>query len=445
MSWERLFSDSSYEELFHSSLRPIKQYLWLARNTESPKQFHLWSLLSITSALASNFCHLNHGVGGRLLLNLGVVLTGRAATRKSSAISFVQRFTDDLFQNYGPTDTGGARHGIMAAMQNRWQDDRMSRDEDMKVDSLEELSQQSFDEIVAKVQSRKTRTASLYFCSKELGRLLTAQTRELLDFFADGVDGEPIYYQTKSGSIRIPRPIIGLLGATTPGSLSHILPRDSHDHGLLSRLIFVYAPNVKASVPIPPSFTDSENHIRGQLLEQLTRLTMDAKGEIGFDDGALDEYKSLYDYAVPTSEFKLNAYSGRRAIHLAKLAGVICLLRGESPYQVNRQDIALAHVILALTESMMDGAYVGLDKSKDARAYTVIREVVESMPNHGVSRDTLYGHLSRSGLADDEITAAFERLHRARRIRAVGSAIALEESIVGEKMWLYLNGLKERV
>src|SRR6266850_929164 len=123
LSWEDLWSNQKLSSLFDSSYVPLADYVWLSRNTESPRQYHLWSLLSLASAAFSNHAYVARGIGGRLKLNLGIILSGRAAVRKSSAIGFMQRFAAELNINYGPTDTAGARHGIMAQMQSRWQDD----------------------------------------------------------------------------------------------------------------------------------------------------------------------------------------------------------------------------------------------------------------------------------------------------------------------------------
>lgn len=400
--------------------------------------------MSLAAALVSNHAYLSRGVGGKLRLNLGVILTGRAALRKSSAINFMMRFAAELNLNYGPTDTAGARHGIMAAMQSRWQDDLHDGDELNAPESLEELSKSSYDTVISKLGRGRTRPSSIYFASKELGRLLTAQTRELLDFFADGLDGESIFYQTKNGNIRIPAPLINLIGATTPGNLPSILPRDAHDHGLLSRLIFVYAGKGETSVPIPPAISASESTLQSQLLESLERVSQEAQGEIKLSDGADDEYRRLYDYRVSTLEFRLNAYSGRRADHLAKLAALICLLRVESPYMVSRRDVGLAHLILILTETQMDGAYMGLDKSPEGRAYALIREILESLDPAAV-HGTLHAHLNRAGFMDDESTKVLQRLQKSHKLVQQGERLTLGHSVGGENAKNYLNGLVSRL
>jgi hypothetical protein len=446
--WANLWDSPQALDIFDASLYAVRDYIALVEHTESPKQYHLWSLISLTAALASNSGYLSRGIIGRKKLNLGIVLIGRPAVRKSSAINFMQRFARSLSLNYGPTDTGGARHGIMTAMQARWQDDYRDRGDDsgtsMVPGSLDELGTTSFDSVLTHMGRHGTRPSSIFFASKELGRLLTSQTRELLDFFADGLDNEPIFYQTKSGNIRIPSPLINLLGATTPGNLASILPRDSHTHGILSRIIFVYAGAEGDSVPIPPEQSPAEAVVQERLLDALKRMMTDGIGEITFSEEAEQEYVYLYNWNVPTLEFRLNAYASRRSDHLARIAALVCLLRGDSPYVVNRRDVALAHVILGLAEIDMDGAYVGLDKSIEGRAYAIVREVLESMPGND-SRNTLYAIMGRAGFDSDDTSKIFQRLVEMNRLISEGHKIRLGGSVGASKLANYVRELGERL
>lgn len=305
--------------------------------------------------------------------------------------------------------------------------------------NLRDFAMADFSEAVARVRRIRTKPSSIYFTPKELGRLLASQTRELLDFFADGLDGESIFYQTKNEAVRIPAPLINLLGATTPGSLHSILPRDSHDHGFLSRIIFVYGSRNEKSVPLPPVRSDREIAIEGELIDRLETASREAEGEITFDSEAEKEYIHLYSYGVVTQEFRLNAYSGRRAIHLVRLAAIICLLRGESPYQVSRTDLGLAHVILILTECDMDAAYMGMLKTMEARAYVLIREVLESLGPQEGEHTRISTHLMKAGWTEQEVIHILDILTRMHKIRGEGGAIRILESIGVERAGQYVN------
>jgi len=405
-------------------------------------------LLSLTAALVSNHTYLSRGILGKKRLNLGVILSGRSTIRKSSALSFMQRFAEEMPLNYGPTDTGNARYGIMSKMQTRWQDDIRDNAETPPIDSLELLGGSNFDSIISKLKRPRTRPSSLYFVSTELGRLLTAQTRELLDFFNDGLDNYPIDYRTKTGNIRIPDPLINLVGATTPGNLPAILPRDAYDHGLLSRLIFVYASRSEASVASPPELTESEAQLTAIFQDRMMAVTHEAEGEIRLSAEAEAEYKRLYTYAVPTYEFRLNAYTGRRGEHLLKVAALICLLRAESPYEVNFQDMTLAHVIMMLTETHMDGAYSGLDRSPDGRAYAIVREAIESFDDkNSLDIQSIMAVLIRYGFNDEDVPKIIARLIKSRRLISTdaGKNLSLTEAVGEEVAATYLNKLYDRL
>ncbi len=328
-------------------------------------------------------------------------------------------------------------------MQNRLQ-------EDIKDDSpgqtkqplnLRDFALSEFTSTVARVRRNRTRPSSIYFASKELGRLLTSPTRELLDFFADGLDGEAIFYQTKNGNVRLSAPLINLLGATTPGSLSNILPRDAHDHGFLSRLIFVYGAKNERSVPLPPSRTEQEIEVEAILSERLEQAVIEAEGEITFTPEAAKEYTHLYNYSVITGEFRLNAYAGRRAIHLVRVAAIICLLRGESPYQVSREDLGLAHVILILTEIDMDAAYMGMNKTIEARAYVLMREILESLGPEEGDHLRMTSHLMKAGWTEQEVIHIFDVLTRMNKIRGEGGRLKIAESMGVEKAGQYIDRL----
>lgn len=399
--------------------------------------------MSLAAAVASNTAFVNRGIGGRLSLNLGVVLIGRSAIRKSSALSFMQRFAGELNLNYGPTDTGGARQGIMAAMQTRWQDD--AKDGEPDVESLEQLAATNFDSIITRMERPRLRPSSIYFVSKELGRLLTSQTRELLDFFADGLDRTEIFYQTKLGSIRIPNPMINLIGATTPGNLPVMLPRDAPDHGLLSRLIFVYASKAEKDVPIPPQMDRHELARQARLIEHLQTIASHQIGEIVMSPEAEAEYRNLYAYDVKTKEYRLNAYAGRRnSDHLARVAALLCLLRGQMPFVISREDIGLAHAILVMTESQMDGAYVGLDKTVDGRAYAHLREFMESMP--GLTKhDHLAAMLIRLGHKPEEATTMLGRFVQSHRLIQHGIEYELQTKTGNDVLAVYITSLISRL
>jgi hypothetical protein len=386
-NWYRMLMDKR----FSPSSAAILDYLALTKGLESPVPYHIWSLLSLTAALCGDRFALRHGPMGRMRLNLGVILTGAPAIRKSTALTVMQKFAEGLPISYGPTDTAGQRQGIMSAMMPRWQRESDDGNTELSFDDLSSLADFDSDSILSTISDSQTRKASeIYFVSKELGRLIASTTRELLDFFTDGMDGEAFHYQLKNQVIKIDKPLINLIGATTPASLGSMMPRGASEHGFLSRLIFVHATHVSSAVPVPKPWDDSQLLIKERLTTLIHDQLESMETEISLSEAAEETFRDLYGYQVKTTDIRLLAYSGRRQTHLLKVAALLAFLRGESPVQVTAADIRLSHAILGMTETLMDRAFYGLDTGLYSRVLCAIAELAESTADGAVTTGMIH-------------------------------------------------------
>lgn len=376
----QLWHDVLADPRFSPSSKALQSYLSLTSGLESPTPYNLWSFLSLVAALCGDNIALTHGPMGRERLNLGIVLTGVPAIRKSTALTIMQRFAEGLPISYGPTDTAGQRQGIMSAMMPRWQKEfNESLDLDFDMTSIESLGELNTDSIAAKLPDPLTRKASeIYFVSKELGRLIASPSRELFDFFTDGMDGESFHYQLKNQVIKIKNPLINLIGATTPQSLGHMMPKGGDTHGFLSRLIFVHCSSVTKAVPIPEQWNDHQQQTRRQLQELLMDQLNTNHTTIDLSDSARKSYEDLYGYSAATADLRLQAYQGRRSKHLLKIAAILAILRGNAPVTILAADIRLSHALLVLTEMTMDRALYGLDTGPYSKVLCAACEIAES-------------------------------------------------------------------
>lgn len=390
-NWLSVLGDPRYAD----SGKAILQYLKLTEDLESPVPYNVWSFLSCVAALCGDRIYLRHGPIGKMRLNLGVILSGAPALRKSTALTMMQRFAEGLPLYYGPTDTAGQRQGIMSAMMPRWQIDSAEDGvSEISMDSLEALANFDSDSILSTLPDPVSRKASeIYFVSKELGRLMGSQTRELLDFFTDGIDGESFHYQLKNQSIKINKPLINLIGATTPASLGQMMPRGAADHGFLSRLIFVHATSLTQATPIPKPWDDNQLMIRDSLQQLLLDQYGSIDTEISLTADAAKTYHDLYGYQVKTQDIRLMAYGGRRQGHMLKVAALLALLRGHSPIAVQASDMRLAHALLLLTEGFMDRAFYGLDTGLYSRVLCALCEIAESTSDGVFSLDMVYSQV----------------------------------------------------
>lgn len=414
--WHKLLADPRYSP----SSGLLRDYLTLCDGMESPTPYHIWSFISLFGALAGGRIFLDRGAIGKLRLNMGIVLIGFPAVRKSKAIDVMNRFSQGLPLQYGPTDTAGQRQGIMAAMMPRWQYDSLEAKEEFELGetSLEALANLDTTGIFASLQSPRVPPASeLYFTSSELGRLLASQSGELINFFTDALDGESFYYQLKTQSIRIRSPLINLLGATTPGSLAQILPRGATEHGFLSRLIFVYAEQPTTRNASPVHWKEDRLHLKEQILQRIESTFENIDGALTMTEAAQKTYEDAYLFKPSMRDVRFQAYIQRRnSDHLLKLAAVIALMNGAEGHKIRASDVRLAQGLLCLTEAYMERSFSGLQNDLQNRIYMAASELIESnLPERTIRKDVFskLAHLGRETELMSQLSnlQALERFH----------------------------------
>lgn len=418
-AWHEMLKHEPYAP----SSKAIRNYLTLTKGLESPTPYHIWSFISLFAALAGGRIYVNRGALGKMKLNMGIVLMGFPAIRKSSAISTMEAFAQGLPLQYGPTDTGGQRQGIMAAMLPRWQYDSMGEKDELDINpiTLEILAGFDSTGILPALQNKRVPPAAeLYFTSRELGQLLAAPSRELLDFFTNTLDGVSIHYQLKTQSIRIKNPLLNLLGATTPGSLYDILPRGAPGHGFLSRLVFVYADRVATSTPIPLAWDSTQTSTKEQMLSAIDETFDRVDGGLTLSPAAEKTYSEIYRYEPAINDIRLQAYKTRRSEHLLKVAGIVCLMRGALNQMIVASDVRLAHAILVMTEGLMPRSFNGLDQRPIGKVLLSATEYLESTragerldeaPIDKVVQQLLHLGSTKEITDQLEALAAQERLH----------------------------------
>lgn len=349
------------DEKYGQSAIALREYLALVDSSESPRAYHVWSLISMASASMRRRTWVSLGGVGSILPNQYVILIGPPALRKSSAITMVEQFTWPAGVKLGPGDTSGQRHGLMVAFMGtrRFAPNPKRLEAILPLPaSLEDVANLDTDMIADSLPKGEV-NSDIYLMSKELSRLIMNQDRGMIDFLTDLYDGESVDYQTKQGSIKIKKPSLNLLGATTPTSLASCMPRGASDHGILSRIIFVYSSTPYRDLPRPAPYGPKELEFKERLEHRLTK-TAEYEGPFTETDGAASLYDSLYTYRPRILDSRFNGYAGRRAIHLRKLMLCLAALRTTGDQKIIESDVQLAHDILALTEKEMSHALMAL-------------------------------------------------------------------------------------
>lgn len=392
------------------SASAINEWLDLMEEFESPRDYLTWGFITAVSAILGKRSCLKLGPFITVRPNLFTVLIGPAGVRKSSAIGAIKKLLAPTTVRFGPSDTGGQRHGLMAALEGH-----APPETDRKLNPSV-----IFPALFGKNKQRAPN--DLFLVASELGRLFGTSSRELADFLVDLWDGEDVIYQTRSGETRSYGPVVSMLGATTPSSFATMIPENAAGHGILSRILFVHADKNYKSVPMAPAVSPGWVE-RYKALQDKLLMVDDLSTEFAFTKDALGIYESLYKYTPELTDPRLGAYIHRRPTMLLKVSMTLCALR--ETYLINETDIRLAHELLDSIEPNMYRALEYFGRNKALFGKMLMLEYLRSLDAAGaVSRHELVA-IAAKDLSTREADEALESLLSSGEVITLGGNFML--------------------
>lgn len=411
-----IHSDAELQALFASdSAHAINEYLELQEESEVPRTYLTWSLISAAAALLGKNAKFRSGANLNISPNMFVILIGPSGVRKTTAIRMTQSMLESTTLHYGPTDTGGQRHGIMSSLNGLGRRNFHTGWRDAGIGPITESL------------FRPRSSDDMFLVAPELGRLMGTGSREMADFLVDLYDGSPIDYQTKVGEVRIDAPMATLLGATTPSSLADIMPSNAATHGIFSRALLIYADKPYKSVPLPPEQPPEWYERRERLITKLRWIDYN-RTPFGLDESARAAYQRLYPYVPVLDDPRMESYKARRNEHMLKTAMCLCALRSDTT--VTESDIILGHELLAMAEPEMKRGleYFGRNKAYAGRMLMI--DYLRQSPSKTASRHEL-------------IAAASSELNNKEANDAIDSMVASQQ--LGTYGALYMLGTEKNI
>lgn len=320
----------------------ISAYLQYVDDTEPPELFKLWVAIGTVAAAMQRKCWLDWKLE-RIFPNMYIVLCGPPGCRKGTAMRPARYFLEQLGINLAVEAT--TREALIRKLSN-------STIADPELESLGFSATHS----------------SLTIFSEELTVFLGQNNWQLMSDLNNWFDTSDKWtYETVSrGEDTVVGVWVNLIGATTPDFLETALPQDAIGGGLTSRIIFVFGDR-KSKLVSEPSITEEEEELKGILLQDLDRVQM-LKGEFKFTRGFFERYHEWYmehNANPPFTDRNFLGYNDRKALHLRKLAMVLCASRG-STQMLEDQDFIAAFEILAMTEKYMHFSFSGRGRSSQA-------------------------------------------------------------------------------
>ena len=348
--------DSTSKDIF-------QQYLEYTKDTESPRVFHRWCLLSAVGSLLGRRCYFSHG-HSRIYPNLYLMLLGEAGARKSTAVKLIKRlagqsgydkfaankssleqFLVDLEGYIKDADDpragkGGTTRGLdSATYRDLWGID----------DPASLVPKETW--IVADEFNEFAGPSNLNFYST-LGDLFDYDNEE-----------QPYEYRLKnSRSVSIYQPTVSILGGNTSENFARAFPPDIIGQGFFSRILLIFSEPSGRRITIPPP---PDPITTSRIIKSFKVLSTFSPGQVGISSEAsriLDRIYTAFD-GVDDSRFR--SYNSRRCFpHLIKLALGLCAVRHGD--RITEEDLITANTYLSAAEVMMPTALGEFGRSKNS-------------------------------------------------------------------------------
>lgn len=319
----------------------IKKYLKLVSQTEPPVLHHIWSLVAMMSANLGRRCWFEFGPMP-ILPNQYILLVGDPGVRKSTAMGLAKKV---IKGNQGirlaPDDTGGQRQGLISAMMATTSEDDISQ-------MLEGLDGVDADIQVGSLDPEDRHTLFCY--ASEFASFIGQGSYEMVTFLTKMWDGEDHNYTLKNSKCLLEKPLLNLLGGTTPTALASSLPMEVVGQGFLSRVILVYA---ESAIKIPrPKALDEEG--LAEIRKIFDFVSNNFRGPFKETPKASALLDSYYLHQTKIEDTRFVYYQTRRHTHLIKLTMAMAALRGSQ--EIIAEDVEDAQALLSLTEEGMPSA-----------------------------------------------------------------------------------------
>lgn len=371
-------------------------YMQFTGGTEQPAQFRRWALLSAVNAALGR---RNYFKQGRLRYypNQYVLLSGLPATRKTSAINQSRKVLHQAgYRAFAPATT--TREKFL---------------EDMQIGYNLTNRDKSDEDIIALFASTPLTESPCYISSGEFLDFIKQGNLDFLTTLTNLWDISDIPYEDrlkKAGSVYINKPIVNMIGGTTPDNLKAMMPERILGHGFLSRTILVHADPTSDKITFP----EDDDPLQEAELSRHLKKIMDMEGVFQGTSTGLALIDKIYQNFTPLPDSRLQAYCGRRLDHLIKLC--ISCAACRLTHTIDAEIVEEANTILSYTEETMSQALGQLGESRNAKATQYLLNVLSNNTTGPVSIRDLYKSVQQDFTRYTEFLEVMSNLEKGDRV-----------------------------
>lgn len=365
----------------------LNRYLELVEETEPPRIMHVWSCISAAGAAAARHLWFDLNIQ-HIYPNQFIFLVGPPGCRKNTAINLATGLLENTDVRYAPDDTGGQRQGLLTALINEESSEaafERQAEEFGIFDTDKPAIRLDFDPNSPITQDAHV----LYIKAAEIGTFLGQNNMDLTRFLIKMWDGDDYVYMLKSSVAEVKKPLVSLIGGTTPTDLSLILPPEAMGQGFMSRVILVYAPKKYQHIARPRT---PDKQLRKRFVDTFTWISHKAAGGMEETQEAKRALNDAYYKSTRIVDTRFIHYLERRHTHLIKLTTCLALLR--QSMRIDENDVEDALSLLATTERTMPDALGQYGLSAESVARQRMLDFLRSVAQP-VSKQTLWSMMIR--------------------------------------------------
>lgn len=325
------------------SISWIDRFLEGTKHLPSPRIYRLWAGISaVSGALERRVWSSIYEL--QLFANTYIVLVGPPGGGKSLAVKEVEALWREL------PDTHVAPTSVSKAS---------------LADALFEAKRQ-----IIRLQDTPPTTVeynALLICASELGLFMPNYESEFIMAMIAFYDGDYYDERKRTGTIKvkIPRPHLQLLSATTPQFLGKYFAEGTWDQGFNSRTIYAYSGESFATDPFAKREILGD---RESLLDGLKKIVETMYGEMTWSREAKIAHQAwlVADEPPKPTHTRLQYYLTRRKTHIIKLAMIAAASRFSMT--ITQDDYATAMGWLLEVEEHMPDIFKAMTVGSDAIA-----------------------------------------------------------------------------
>jgi hypothetical protein len=231
--------------------------------------------------------------------------------------------------------------------------------------------------------------SAITVAASELGTFLRPDDEHAMSFLTDTWDGRKreFLHRTKhSGSIKIPRPVLNLIGATTPSWLQRNLGENLIGDGLMSRVVFVYAEQKRRYVALPSRHIQTKDFLSNgkKLVEDLKIISeiigpYEFEPEVEKDGGWMDLWYANHhsNRALHMASDRYGGYISRKQTHMVKLALVLAVSKRDAR-TITQEDLVESDAILTSAEHSMIRVFDSIGVVDEARQVAELMQFIKA-------------------------------------------------------------------